>query len=368
LKIAFRADASPKIGSGHIMRCLALADALRRRGDETCFIARAMPPSLRRRLEQSGHTVVLLQPAPRIRGPDASDPPHAPWLDTDWETDARATLSALAPGACDWLVVDHYALDARWSSRLREKARYILAIDDVADRPLDADLVLDQNLQPDPQTRYLRRLIDPDPRKLLLGPGFALLRPEFSALASRRARRSGPVETLLIAFGGGDDHGAAQRALGELLAPPFQALRLIVVVGGLHPGKADFEALSADHANVDLFVDTAEVAQLMRRSDLAIGAGGGMTYERMCLGLPAITIALEHNQAAPSAYLAERGLSTYLGPIDHLAPGAVAQAVERAIRGEIDLKDQSDAGMQLVDGCGASRVADRLHSVDTSSR
>ncbi len=361
MKIAFRADASPKIGSGHVMRCLALAEALRRRGDETCFIARAMPQSLRRRLEQSGHSVVLLQPSARTRAVDASDPPHAQWLDTDWETDASATLSALGSGDLDWLVVDHYALDARWSSRLRDRAKGVLAIDDVADRPLDADLVLDHNLQPDPQTRYLRRLIRPDPQKLMMGPTFALLRPEFSALASLRNQPPRPVETLLIAFGGGDDHGAAQRVLVELLAPPFEALRFIVVVGGLHPAKPDFEALSADHANIELFVDTAEVAQLMLRSDLAIGAGGGMTYERMCLGLPAITIALEHNQAEPAAYLAERGLSTYLGRIDQLPSGAVARAVARAIEGQIDIAGQSDAGMRLVDGRGASRVAARLH-------
>lgn len=349
------------IGSGHVMRCLALADALRDGGDETLFIARTMPGGLRRRLQQAGHRLILAPPAPRMRSFDVNDPPYAHWLDADWDTDAAATLCALGPERWDWLAVDHYALDTRWAGLIRQKVPRILAIDDVADRRLDADLVLDQNLQPEPEARYLRRLIRPDPAKLMMGPGFALLRSEFAALASRRAHRSGPVETLLIAFGGGDAHGATQRALSELAAPGFEALRLIVVVGGLHPDKARLEALSADRPNVELVFDTADVAQLMLRSDLAIGAGGGMGYERMCLGLPAITIALEHNQEGPSAYLAERGLATYLGRIDQLQPGAIAQAVERAMRGDIDLSGQAQAGMRLVDGRGASRVAARLH-------
>jgi len=304
----------------------------------------------------------MLEPARRRLAPDPSGPPHADWLDADWDADAAATVAALGPGRWDWLAVDHYALDARWAARVRETAQRIFVIDDVADRPLDADLVLDQNLQPDPEARYLRRLIPPDPAKLMLGPSFALLRPEFSSLASQRSRTRRPVQTLLIAFGGGDAHGATQRVLGELLAPAFETLRLIVLVGGLHPDKARLEALSADRANIELFIDTSDVAPLMLRSDLAIGAGGGMAYERMCLGLPAITIALEHNQEGPSAYIAERGLCSYLGRIDQLPPGAVAQAVSRAIDGEIDLEGQAQAGMSLVDGLGTARVFARLHN------
>jgi len=361
LKIAFRADASPKIGSGHVMRCLALADALRSRGDETLFIARTMPDGLQRRLAQSGHRLALSSPAPRRTPTDPNDPPHADWLDTDWETDAAATLSALAPGRWDWLAVDHYALDARWAAQVRQGAARILVIDDVADRPLDADLVLDPNLQPDPQARYLRRLIHPDRDKLMLGPSFALLRPEFASLAARRSRRPRALQTLLIAFGGGDAKGATASALDQLLDPAFEGLRLIVVLGGLHPARTELERLCTDRAHTELIFDSADVASLMLRSDLAIGAGGGMTYERMCLGLPAIMIALERNQEGPSAYLAARGLTTYLGRFDRLPPGAVAQAVTRAMTGAIDLGGQAQAGMALVDGLGTSRVAERLH-------
>jgi UDP-2,4-diacetamido-2,4,6-trideoxy-beta-L-altropyranose hydrolase len=362
LKIAFRADASPKIGSGHVMRCLALADALRRGGDDTLFIARTMPQGLRRRLETAGHPVVIAPPAPRTRAPDPSDPPHADWLDADWDADAAAALAALGPDPWDWMAVDHYALDARWAGVIRRNARRILVIDDVADRTLDADLVLDQNLRPEPQARYLPRLATPDPARLLMGPAFALLRPEFAALASQRRLPRTPPGVVLIAFGGGDAHGATERALGELLSPAFKALRLIVVVGGLHPDKARLEALGATRAAVEVVVDTPDVAGLMVQSDLAVGAGGGMAYERMCLGLPAITLALEHNQEGPSAYLAERGLSTYLGRIDQLAPGAIARAVACALAGEIDLDGQARAGMALVDGRGAARVAARLHT------
>ncbi len=363
MKIAFRADASPKIGSGHIMRCLALADALRDRGDETLFVSRIMPDGLQRRLREAGHRVAISPSAPRRGPPDSNDPPHAHWLDTDWETDAEATLSALAPGRWDWLAVDHYALDARWAVRLRAKAERLLVIDDVADRPLDADLVLDPNLQPDPEARYLRRLIHPDPAKLMLGPSFALLRPEFASLAAQRARQRRPLRTLLIAFGGGDAHGATASALQQLRDPAFAVLNIIALLGGLHPARPELETICADQPHIELIFDSADVAPLMLRSDLAIGAGGGMTYERMCLGLPAILIALERNQEGPSAFLAERGLATYLGRFDQLPPEAFADAVAQAMNGAIALESQAQAGMRLVDGQGTSRVADRLHGV-----
>src|SRR5690606_32001299 len=191
MKVALRTDASMRIGTGHLMRCLTLADALRDAGARTRFVCRALPHGLREVVIGRGHELVEL---PSVcgstagggdgRGAPVASPhtalEHADWLGTTQEEDAAATCDALDDGAVwDWLAVDHYAIDARWETRLRTAARRILAIDDLADRRHDCDALLDQNLHAGMHARYDGLV--PDACVRLVGPRHALLRPEFAA-------------------------------------------------------------------------------------------------------------------------------------------------------------------------------------------
>lgn len=210
-RVLFRTDASVTMGIGHVMRCLTLADALRASGAECRFVTRDLPGHLAAVIAQRGFAVSLL-PAPS--GPVPVDPPaHAAWAGVSWQQDLADTLSVL-PQA-DWLVVDHYALDARWQQGLRDRVGRIMVIDDLADRPHAAALLLDQNLGRE-AADYDGLL--PETCHRLTGPRFALLRPEFAALREAvLARRQTPrLAHLLITMGGMDAIDATSNVLRAL--------------------------------------------------------------------------------------------------------------------------------------------------------
>ena len=172
MKTVFRADASTEIGTGHVMRCLSLANRLRRAGHASYFICRDLPGNLASFIEGCDFKVHLL-PAPpsKVAGcVTASEPPHARWLGVPWDVDARDTAGALQQlGAdIDWLVVDHYAIDSHWEASLRPFANGIMVIDDLADRRHDCDLLLDQNLSRNAEQRYQGKVMEDC--RLLLGP------------------------------------------------------------------------------------------------------------------------------------------------------------------------------------------------------
>ncbi|MDA3875690.1 MAG: UDP-2,4-diacetamido-2,4,6-trideoxy-beta-L-altropyranose hydrolase [Halothiobacillus sp.] len=176
--IAFRTDASSQIGTGHFMRCLTLADALKQRGAQTRFVSRHLPEYLRSMLAAKGHEFAPLDKAQHDAILD--ELAHAPWLGTSQVQDAQATIQALSGQAWDWLIVDHSALDARWESVLRRTAKQIMVIDDIADRQHECDMLLDQNFYADMELRYIGKV--PLHCQLLLGPRYAMLRDEFRQL------------------------------------------------------------------------------------------------------------------------------------------------------------------------------------------
>lgn len=303
MHIAFRTDASLQIGTGHVMRCLTLADALRERGAQSTFICRPHAGHLLELINQRGHTALALAPADDTFTAPA-DPCHAKWLGTDWASDVEQTQQALGGQVVDWLVVDHYALDSRWEQTMRSHTRRIMAIDDLADRPHDCDLLLDQNLgrQAQDYGGLLGRHT-----KTLIGPAYALLRPEFAQWREHSLqRRAQPqLKSLLITMGGVDHANATGQVLDALTRCELPAdLRIIVVMGPTAPWLSkvkDHAALMPRPTQVLASVDN--MAQLMAESDLCIGAAGSTSWERCCLGLPSIQLVLAANQKDINAAL-----------------------------------------------------------------
>ena len=208
MRAVFRADASLAIGTGHVMRCLTLAGALREQGVDCAFVCREHPGHLRDAVERLGFPVTMLSPAEGAAGPS----PYAHWLGASQAQDARDTLQAMAGRQPDWVVVDHYALDAQWESQVRAGCGRLLAIDDLADRPHDCDLLLDQNLGRSAQA-YAQ--LCPADCRILAGPAYALLRPEFAAWRARslERRRRPAVRRILVTMGGVDKDNASAVAL-----------------------------------------------------------------------------------------------------------------------------------------------------------
>ena len=302
MRIAIRVDASVQIGTGHFMRCLTLAVALKQRGANIRFVSRHLPEHFRNMLNAEGHEFVSLNSCP---GEETTDGlAHAHWLATSQAADAQDTAKALSDQAWDWLVVDHYALDARWEKALRNIAGGILVIDDIADRQHDCDVLLDQNFYADMESRYVGKV--PLHCQLLLGPRYALLRDEFRQLREQVKPRTGPVKRILIFFGGVDADNYTGRAI-EALFDSVADLHVDVVIGAQHPHRAQIESACAEHGFV-CHVQTSRIAELMAAADLAIGAGGGATWERCCLGLPTLVICTADNQRKQIADAAFEGM------------------------------------------------------------
>lgn len=317
MRIAFRTDASLQIGTGHVMRCLTLADALRERGAQSTFICRPHAGHLLDLIQRRGHTAKALAPADDAFTAPA-DPTHAKWLGTDWASDAAQTQQALGEQVVDWLVVDHYALDRRWEQTMRPHTRRIMAIDDLADRPHDCDLLLDQNLGR--QAKDYGGLLSRH-TQTLIGPPYALLRPEFAQWREHSLhRRAQPqLKNLLITMGGVDQTNATGQVLDALTHCELPAdLRITVVMGPTAPWLSQIQAqATAMPRPTQVLAGVSNMAQLMAESDLCIGAAGSTSWERCCLGLPAIQLVLADNQKEAALALTEMSaalsinLSTY---------------------------------------------------------
>lgn len=362
MNIALRVDASNEIGTGHFMRCLTLADAFKQRGANIRFVSRHMPDHLRDMLSTKGHEFALLNGIP---GEEiANDTSHTHWLGVSQAQDAIDTSHALSDQAWDWLVVDHYALDARWESVLRQTAKSILAIDDIADRQHDCDVLLDQNFYVDMNIRYTGKVSAHC--QLLLGPRYALLRDGFRQLREQIKPRTGSVKRILVFFGGIDTDNYTSIAIEALANTNTHDLYVDVVIGSQHPHRKQIEAACNDHG-FTCHVQTNRMAELMAAADLAIGAGGSATWERCCLGLPALAICVADNQSKQIADAASEGLLYAPELKDELI--LVVKRHLSALMENSHLRHViSRNGMQAVDGRGVLRVVGNLRRTSIEIR
>lgn len=323
MRIAIRADASKVIGSGHVMRCLALAEALRRAGGDIVFLCRRLPGHLGKEIRRLGFEPI--------------------WAEGEGQGEHKLL------GGIDLLIVDHYDLDERWERSMRPLARRIMVIDDLADRPHDCDLLLDQNLLPALDTRY--QGLVPDGCRLLLGPGYALLRDEFYASAANVRERTG-LAHLLLFFGGGDGENLTARALRELHDSDFTA---DVVIGASNPHHDEIAALCrAGGGRYILHVQTERMAELMARADLALGAGGGSHWERCLLGLPALVVTVAENQRETTRLLHEKGACLWLSEAASLSSNAFRQVLDDLSRNPQRLAAMSRAARAIIPKTGGT--------------
>ncbi len=354
MRLAFRTDASLQIGTGHVMRCLTLARHMRNAGAECRFISRDLPGHLGARITAEGFALTLLPPP---AGPPPTAPPaHAPWAGVHWAQDADETHKALSAQPADWLVMDHYAFGADWQRRARPKATQLLVIDDLADRPHACDVLLDQNLG--------RNAADydgliPAGTTCLIGPAYALLRPEFAALRKPAlAGRAGRgLHEVLITMGGVDAADATSVVLRALRGATLpQGLTITVVMGATAPALAQVQTLAASMpCPTQVVVDVPDMAARMAKADLAIGAAGSTTWERCCLGLPSIIVQIADNQAGIAQAITAAGAALNPGPLN---AAGFAQNLRSALAcAEQGLITLSQNAAAICDGDGAARVA-----------
>ena len=337
MKVVFRVDASVQMGSGHLMRCLTLAQELQQRGVQARFICGDHLGNLNDWLQSKGIAITVLSKASGI----------------DVATDAEQTISALSMDRPDWMVVDHYGLDIEWEQRLRPFVGRILVIDDYTGRRHDCDTLLDQNYAGEDGQRYCGLV--PDDCRMLIGPSFAVLRKEFSELR-QKVRRRERLENVLVFFTGGDDQGETLKAMRavEIFG---QVKRVDVVVGRLNPHNDAINS-KCDELDWGFHCQVDYMPTIISKADLVIGAGGSSNWERCALGVPALVAILADNQATIAQDLDSAGVVINLGWAHSLTPDDYAQALK-----SFDLRrlsDMSDKALKIIDAVGASRVADAL--------
>lgn len=358
MRVLFRVDASLGMGSGHVMRCLTLARALAAEGHQCRFISRAHPGHLHEHIREQGfelhslpmgcaHDEVLF---------------HGHWLGASQDEDVQACRPLIEAFEPDWLVVDHYALDQRWESAVMPADCRLLVIDDLADREHVCDLLLDQNLG-----RLAEDYRDKVPAhcQLLTGPHNALLRPEFARLreAALARRATAGLQEVLIALGGVDQHNHSGAVLEALRGCELPAgIRFTVVLGASAPHVEVLREQAAAYPwPVQVLSATRDMAALMVRADLAIGAGGGTSWERCCLGLPTLLMVLAENQLPAALALERSGAAQLLELSTPLAPQL--QLAISGLQEPTALADLSLAARALTDGQGVDRMVSAMEAL-----
>ena len=356
LRIAVRTDASARIGTGHVTRCIALARALREAGADVRFITRQfdVDPSLLLK-EFAAECRVLPSPAAgaTIRGPV----PHAQWAGVDWETDAADTVAAARTFSPTHVVIDHYAFDARWHRRVKSGLGCALdVIDDLADRDLDGNVLFDHNLAADHRAKYQGHW--PADRPLLGGPRFALLDARYATAA--RAAPGAEVKRIGIFMGGADAAGYSLRVLEACREQTGYTGEVEIVTTSANPALATLRAACAKWPGTRLLTDLPDLADFHARQDLEVGAGGGASWERCCIGVPTLLIATADNQRVVVEELARRGAAATTEPASLPGITHIAAAVRALLDDPPRRASLAAAARRLVDGLGATRVALRI--------
>jgi len=358
--IIIRTDASTSIGTGHVIRCLTLAEALRDKGASVSFICREHEGHLCDLIKERGFVVHgLCKGADPVSPSTEYDPYHALWLGVSWEEDAKETAGIISSmnKKPDWLIIDHYALDERWEKHLRPYVNRIFVIDDLADRIHDCDLLLDQNLAERMETRYNKKV--PSSCGKMLGPEYALLQPIYGELHDRIPPREGPIQRILIFFGGVDLNNLTGMALSAVMELNHPDIKVDVVISE----KSLFYNAIRDQAtgrpDIILHSNLPSLAPLMAKADLSIGAAGTTSWERLCLGLPAVVVTTAENQIAIAQNLERLNLINWIGHVDSITEKMIYTSISELIENR-RLRDMSFQCSQMVDGLGVARVITAL--------
>lgn len=357
MNIIFRCDSSTIIGTGHVIRCLTLANVLKKNGINCEFICREHKGNLIQYIKNQGFNVYkLLTPEKSEGNKKNSISTHASWLGVSQEQDARNCEPILRQIRPYWLVVDHYALDENWEKMIRPYCKKIMVIDDLADRKHDCDLLLDQNISAD-QEKY--QLLTPKNCQIFTGPKFALLRPEFEKWRkySINRRKEGKIKKILITFGGVDNENFTCKILEILYQSHLpKTIEITVVMGETAPHLNKVKELVKKIVNpIQVLVDINNMAEVMANSDLAIGAAGSTSWERCCLGLPSLVMILAENQKNSAVALTTAGHAILIKYLSELI-----STIQELLNTRQKVLNLIESSSKIVNGLGAQIIAQHI--------
>ncbi|EME5357381.1 TPA: UDP-2,4-diacetamido-2,4,6-trideoxy-beta-L-altropyranose hydrolase [Pseudomonas aeruginosa] len=354
MKVAFRVDASLVMGNGHVMRCLTLAACLRESGAECLFICREHQGNLIRFICDKGFPVSSL-PVEDVG--NFSENGYQEWLGTTQERDADICKKVLEVFSPDWLVVDHYGLDACWELSVSSFFKQLLVIDDLANRAHACNVLLDQNLG---RSACDYKALVPNDCMLLVGPLYALLRPEFSKLRgfSLQRRSQALVKRLLITMGGVDRLNATGQVINALRESALPEDCHISIVMGINAPWLEQVKVEAERLSwkVEVLVSVEDMARQMANSDLVIGAAGSTSWERCCLGVPSILVVLAENQLMVAKSLQDCGAVRLLDIRENFE-GSLKLELQSLLANMESVRELSINSAAITDGRGVMKIA-----------
>ncbi|MDH5325759.1 MAG: UDP-2,4-diacetamido-2,4,6-trideoxy-beta-L-altropyranose hydrolase [Gammaproteobacteria bacterium] len=355
MNVAFRVDASIAIGLGHLMRCLTLADAINEA--KIYFICRETQLDLDYYITKHGHTLITLPDINRTKFQVSTLESYKDWLGVSFSEDASDTIDAVAALNIDWFIVDHYGIDYQWHAMLRPHVQNIMVIDDLANRRLDCDILVNSALDVD--SGDYRLYID-KPCLFRLGPKYALLRSEYLALrekALRKRKMYNGVKTLLIFMGGMDERNYALKVLQLLVKMKGLSIeKIVVVLGKGAPHVDEINDISREYpVAMEVLVGVDNMAELMLQADLSIGSGGTASWERCVLGLPSLVTFIAENQKENICQLQARGAVRLWEQLEDLK-----EIIEDVVSDKSKWYSMFENSIDICDGLGATRLVDIL--------
>ena len=335
-----RVDAAPSIGNGHVVRCIALAEALADLDFKIAFACHEATLHSVPQLVQSDRDIILLENA------------------AEWHAEAAA-IARHYPHGVDLLVVDHYGLDATFERACRPIARKIAALDDLANRPHDCDVLLDAGAHR--RAEHYAGLLSGS-CYAYFGPAYAPVRPEFRRLRVQAQKRRVPIPVcrLLISFGGTDAKNMTTLAVCAAEKSRIDVPIDVVIGAGASNQREVEEAAAKVNAHIHRDLGAAEMANMIMQADMAIGAAGTTTWERCCLGLPSLLVVTADNQQATAKALDQQGAANIAGKYSEVTVATLAHEVSLMAEDYVGRQEMAVVGMQLCDGLGSRRMASVL--------
>jgi len=334
------------MGTGHVMRCLTLAQVLKENGANVEFICRRHKGGLIGKIRSNGfivHELGLFEEA-KVDTKLA----HSHWLGATQRQDANDCIDIFKAKKVDWLIVDHYSLDEQWQKRLRPYCEKLMVIDDLADRKHQCDILLDQTFgrQQDDYSAFTTKDC-----QLLLGSQYALLRPEFEQWRqySLDCRKEVNFKSLLINMGGADLDNITEQVLEKLQTCNLpNDLKITVVMGKIAPHLQSVKSCASKLPyRSEVKVDVDNMAEIMANSDIAIGASGATTWERCCLGVPTIQIITAYNQEF---------IARQLNKINAIKLVDIENMIENLENFQDWMKDVSETAKNITNGTGVKVI------------
>ena len=362
--IAFRVDAATRIGAGHVMRCITLANKLQQAGYHIIFLCKAHQGNLIPFIKQQGFKVhTLSAPIDNINKIEN----EKLWLGCPYRDDANECVQVLTNyQPIDLLIVDHYSLDHQWQTLLKKCCKKIMVIDDLANRKHHCELLLDQTLA---RTKQNYQSLVPTHCQLMLGEQYMLLRDEFAQIRKKAQQKrivnnfeNNSRNHLLLSMGGSDPDNITKKIATYLIAfkSEYPPLQLTIIVSTLYPFFTQLQALVKQHHWITIIKNPKSMAKLMLEADIAIGSSGATAWERCCLGLPTITIISAANQQAIATNLEQAGAVINLGNHQQINQEKLTFALKKLCDNTNYYLNMVKQSFACCDGLGAKRVSAKV--------